>query len=176
MIKIKYATFSIKTKIKKHFKGEEITNFEKIIERIAKKYRVEKPIIKDVDLDFDYLNIVLSNRDNNTYIVAFDYQPTNLVFVKKAGDKLYDVLEIYDNEPFIIKSGYENLKDRIKIEKIYTKNEKESYVFSINGIPYIMYVCKYYFGKDGIILRGVAIFEKVCYNSFDLGCKQRWFN
>lgn len=149
MSKIKYQNLGIKNRLKKYFKGDEIYNFEELIERLARKYNITKPIIKDMDLEFDYLNIILGSSEYaiKTYIVAFDYFNSNLIIARRIDKKRYDILEVFDNTPFIIKSGYENLKDNIKIEKLYTKRENESYSYSINGIDFIEYMY-YYINQD----------------------------
>lgn len=145
MSKIKYQNLGIKARLKKYFKGDEIYNFEELMEKFSKKYNITKPIIKDMNLDFDYLNIVLGSGeyDIKTYLIALDYFDSNLVILRRIDKKRYDVLEVFDNTPFIIKSGYENLKEKIKVEKIYTKHEKENYSYSINGITFVEYMYYY---------------------------------
>lgn len=142
MSKIKYATFSLKSKTKQYFKGNEIDKFEEFMEKLSKKYKIEKPVIKDIELDFDYLNVILNNNQE-TYIITFDYYSSNLLFIKRKDKKIYDVLEKIDNTPFIIKRVFENKAKETKIEKIYTKDEKDNYTYFLNEIPYIMYIFQY---------------------------------
>ena len=144
---IKFLNKKDKSILKKIYKEEYVENLMIILSKLAKKYQVSNPIINKIELSYDYdtIDLVMQSKEfpmKSFFIRIFVLD--NKLLVKKNNNKKYDFFDIAEDNVFITKTGYENIKKQERIEKVYPKNEN-NYVMvkDNNGINH-RYMYNYY--------------------------------
>ena len=118
-----------------------------ILSKLAKRYQVSNPIINKIELGYDYdtIDLVMQSKEfpmKSFFIRVFVLD--NKLLVKKNNNKKYDFFDIGEDNVFITKTGYENIKKQERIEKVYPKSENNyAMIKENNGINH-RYMYNYY--------------------------------
>ncbi len=106
---------------------------QNILEYLIKRYQIKKPKKIEYKEDYDYIEIVLRDKESIIYSIEYDYI-NNLVIVQIQGKNYKDCYEMGSDYITLRKRIYQKTLDTI-LEKIYP-NEFEYKVEKINGVTY----------------------------------------
>lgn len=121
-----------------------------ILENLCEKYNVLKPIIKVVNLSYDYEVISLmikdKSRENNIYLVNFSI-PDKTIFVKYPNQRNYDYYNFLYDQIVLTKEGFRSSDKAKRVERVIEYSDNKQ----INNIN--KYIYNYYINNSKYTIR-----------------------
>ena len=135
MMNIKYLDNKIKQKVDNFFKKDKL--YKEVLIKLINKWNIEKPIIKDFSLEYDFLSFYIVDKYSIVYEIKIDLllDSANVFQTKKHFYKNYKII---DDILEIDTKGY--IKNNQKLERIYRDDDILEYNFQNDKLNSKIYI------------------------------------